>query len=154
MKLLSPAFTEGERIPEKFTINGEDKSPPLKWDDIPDGVTEFALIMDDPDVPLPITWIHWVIYCIPGTVRELAEAIPRNPDYEGIKQGRNSWLWNNIGYRGPAPPSGHKAHRYRFRLYALDKNLTIPAKASKKQVLKAIKGHVIAEAQLVGIYSR
>jgi Raf kinase inhibitor-like YbhB/YbcL family protein len=154
MKLSSQSITEGKRIPKEFTADGIDKSPLLKWDDVPDGVKEFALIMDDPDAPTPKPWVHWVIYCIPSTTRELAEAIPRNSDHKGMKQGINSWPSNHVGYRGPAPPPGHGTHRYYFKLYALNQNLTLPSKASKEQVLKAIEGHVIAEAQLMGTYSR
>ena len=157
MKLTSPAFTEGQKIPKQYTGDGTDISPKLQWSDVPDGVKEFALIMDDPDAPRPQPWVHWVIYNIPGNMRELPENLPRDMElakHGGIRQGSNSWSMGNIGYRGPAPPPGHGRHRYYFKLYALDANLNLKNSLSKDQLLSAIKDHILAEDQLMGTYER
>ena len=154
MKILSNSITMGNEIPTPFSADGEDKSPHLMWDDVPDGAKEFVLIMDDPDAPSPKPWVHWVIYRIPGSFRELPEKFPRNPEHGDLRQGLNSWPTDNIGYRGPAPPPGHGTHRYFFKLYALDTNLDIPPLSTKEEVLNAIEGHVIAEAKLMGTYER
>ena len=154
MKLKSPSIVQGHEIPTPFTVNGKDISPKLEWSDVPDGLKEFALIMDDPDAPSPKPWVHWVIYSIPGNLRELPEGIARVPEHKGMKQGTNSWPSNNVGYRGPAPPPGHGTHHYHFKLYALDTNLNLPVSASKEQVLNAMKGHVLAETELIGTFKR
>jgi len=156
MKLTSSAFTEGQKIPKQYTGDGIDISPKLEWSDVPAKVKEFALIMDDPDAPMPKPWVHWVIYNIPGNTNGLPENLPRERElakHGGMRQGANSWPLGNIGYRGPAPPRG-KPHRYFFKLYALDANLNLKHSMSKEQLLNAIKGHVIAEAQLMGTYER
>lgn len=150
MKISSEVFSPGEYIPEKYTCDGEDVSPPLVWSDPPEGVGSFALIMEDPDAPVG-TWIHWVLYNIPGQSLSLGEAIhPEAELADGSLHGQNSW--KALGYGGPCPPSG--AHRYYFRLYALDTVLDLPAGASKKDLLSAVEGHVLAEASLMGLYAR
>ena len=157
MKLTSPAFNEGQKIPKQYTGDGNNLSPKLQWSDVPDGVKEFALIMEDPDAPRPQPWVHWVIYNIPANARELPEALPRERELAkqgGLKQGSNSMQLNNLGYLGPAPPPGHGRHRYFFKLYALDANLNLKDSLSKEQLLNAIKGHIVAEAQLMGTYER
>jgi Raf kinase inhibitor-like YbhB/YbcL family protein len=143
MKLSSSAFTDGQSIPARHTCDGENVSPPLALEDIPDGAAVLALIMDDPDAPVG-TWDHWVAFDIP-----LAAAVPEGVGSLGIP-GRNSW--RRTGYGGPCPPSG--THRYFFRAYALDRPLGLGQGAGKKQVLAARKGHVLAEATLMGRYSR
>ena len=149
--LTSPAFAEGAPIPAKYTADGEDVSPLLRWTDAPAGAKGFALICDDPDAPVG-TWVHWVIYGIPGGVRQLAEAVPvRETLSDGTTQGRNDF--GKTGYGGPCPPRG-KPHRYYFRLYALDETLSLAPGLSKKALLKAIDGHVLAEAELYGTYGR
>lgn len=150
IKITSSAFGNGESIPVRYTCDGENISPPLKWSNVPQGTKSFAIINDDPDAPMG-TWVHWVIYNIPGNVTELAERISPLPKLNnGALQGKNSW--GKIGYGGPCPPSG--THRYFFKIYALDKTLEIGPGASKEEVLKAIKGHILAEGQLYGKYSR
>jgi Raf kinase inhibitor-like YbhB/YbcL family protein len=152
MKLSSPSFEAGKPIPVKFTGEGDDASPALKWEGAPAGVKSFALICDDPDAPVG-TWVHWVIWNIPGTATELPENVDKKESVLSFaKQGVNSWP--RLGYNGPMPPRGHGAHRYFFRLYALNTMLTLPAKANKKQLLEAMKGHVLAEAELMGTYER
>lgn len=162
MKLTSN-FNDGAVIAKKHTGEGEDQSPPLKWSNVPDGTKSFALICDDPDAPSPDRptadpWVHWLIYNIPGDSTELPERISRklNPDeVSGASQGRNSWPENNIGFRGPMPPPESGTHRYFFRLFALDDQLASCSDSiDKTQLLAAIKGHVLAEAQLMGRYER
>lgn len=149
--LSSNAFDQGGMIPKKHTCDGPDLSPALKWIEPPDGTKSVMLIMDDPDAPVG-TWVHWVLYNLPPETRELHEAFPT---YEklpnGALQGMNDF--RKIGYGGPCPPKG-PAHRYFFKLYALDTMLSLGAKAAKQEVEKAMKGHVLAEAQLMGKYGR
>jgi Raf kinase inhibitor-like YbhB/YbcL family protein len=158
IELASGAFKSGAEIPRKYTEDGKDVSPPLRWDKSPAGTKEFALICDDPDAPGPEPWVHWVLYKLPADVRELPEDLPADARLEsprGALQGLNSWKsGRTIGYRGPAPPRERGAHHYRFRLYALDALLNIEAKGDKKALLSAMKGHILAEGELVGTYQR
>lgn len=148
--LTSPAFTQNGTIPSKYTCDGQDISPPLAWHDPPTGTQSFALIADDPDAPMR-TWVHWVIYNIPDDARELSEGIPQDAELpDGSRQGKNSWP--KTGYGGPCPPSG--THRYFFKLYALDIVLDLESGANKKQLLRAMEGHILAETELMGKYSR
>ena len=149
-KLISPEFAEGQPIPRKFTCDGLDISPPLSWQDVPTGTKSLTLILNDPDAPAG-DWVHWVLYNLPASTRHLAEAMTTEkalPD--GTLQGRNSW--HQVRYGGPCPPSG--THRYFFRLYALDCELKMEGGAERQDVLSAMQGHILAEAQLMGIYSR
>ncbi len=151
LTLISPAFDVGAAIPVRYTCDGEDVSPPLKWNDPPGSTTAFALVCDDPDAPMG-TWVHWVIYDIPPSARGLGEGVPQYGELEdGSRQGRNDF--KHIGYDGPCPPPG-KPHRYFFKLYALDTPTGLEAGADKKKLLKAIKGHILAEGQLMGKYKR
>ncbi len=150
-KLTSPAFLEGKAIPKKYTGEGLDVSPPLKWSDPPTAVKSFALICDDPDAPMG-TWVHWVIYNVPPANRELPEAVPAKAELpDGIRQGLNDF--RKVGYGGPMPPPG-KPHRYFFKLYALDTIVDLPKEEKKSDLEKAMKGHVLAEAKLMGTYKR
>jgi len=150
-QIKSPAFKEGEIIPAKYTCDGLDISPPLKWSDVPEGTKSIALICEDPDAPIRI-WVHWVIYNIPPEKGELPEGVPKTETIGGVeKQGKNSW--GRIGYGGPCPP-GTKPHRYYFKLYALDIELTIGPGMKKKQLLKAMEGHILAQTNLMGRYTR
>ncbi len=145
----SPAFGHGQPIPAVYTCKGRDISPPLTWSDLPQGTKSLALIMDDPDAPIG-TWVHWVIYNIPSTRTGLEEAIPSEERLaDGSLQGKNSW--RRIGYGGPCPPSG--THRYYFRLYALDSMLSLAPGATKEQLLQAMQGHILAEAEWMGTFS-
>lgn len=151
MKLTSPAFKEGEQIPRQYTCEGKDVSPPLQWEHAPEGTRSFALICDDPDAPVG-TWVHWVIWNIPGKLNELPEGVVAKEQLaDGTRQGKNDF--RRIGYGGPCPPRG-PAHRYFFKLYALNTVLDLRAGASKKDLLKAMEGHILAEAQLMGTYKR
>jgi len=160
--LTSRAFEYGQPIPQKYTGDGEDLSPPLRWDGVPEGTKEFVLICDDPDAPSPDApakepWVHWVIYGIGADVRGLPEGlakVDRPQEPPGALQGRNSWPeGENLGYRGPAPPPG-KPHRYYFRLYALRSPSPTTPGLTKQEVLKQIEGHILAETVLMGTYQR
>jgi len=149
-ELTSTAFGQGEPIPRRYTCDGEDISPPLQWSDPPQGTQSFALIADDPDAPMG-TWVHWVLYNIPAQARGLPEAVSSDAELpDGSRHGQNSW--RRLGYGGPCPPSG--THRYFFKLYALDAQLDLAAGANKKQLLRAMEGHILAQAELMGTYTR
>lgn len=150
MTITSSVFEEGGMIPVKYSCDGDDLSPPLSWSDVPETTKSFALISDDPDAPVG-TWVHWVIYNIPGSSSGLNEGIPTDKALsDGSIQGSNSW--KKVGYGGPCPPGG--THRYYFKLYALDTELDLGPGASKKELERAMKGHVVAEDQLMGRFSR
>ena len=153
-KLTSSAFPQGGEIPAKYTCEGQDISPPLAWTGAPPDATSLALIVDDPDAPDPaapkMTWVHWVLYNIPPGTGSLPEGAKQLPP--GTLQGLNDW--KSTGYGGPCPPPGHGPHRYFFRLYALDSEVGLPAGASRKELERALEGHVLAVAELVGVYQR
>lgn len=150
-QIKSKAFENKVPIPSKYTGDGPDVSPPLAWTNAPEGTKVFVLICDDPDAPVG-TWVHWVLYDIPADIHTLDEAMPKDGQVLGsAKQGRNDF--GRIGYDGPAPPRG-KPHRYFFKLYATDKETGLKPGATKDQVLKAIKGHVLAQTELMGTYQR
>ncbi len=152
MELTSTAFQEGTMIPKQCTADGKDLSPPLQWSAVPAKTKSFALIVDDPDAPRKDPWVHWVVYDLPANMHELGEGIPNIDDVPGGgKQGKNDF--NKIGYGGPSPPPG-KPHRYYFKLYALDSTLDLPAGASKQDVEQAMKGHIVAQGQLMAKYGR
>ena len=155
MEISSSAFQAEGRIPTRFTCDGEDVSPPLSWTGLPDGTRSLVLIMDDPDAP-PGTWVHWVLYGLPGESRGLDEGVAKSERLDdGSLQGA-CWgvrSFSRVGYYGPCPPPG-SPHRYVFRLYALDAKLDLPPRETKDRVLQALEGHVLAEAQLVGLYGR
>jgi Raf kinase inhibitor-like YbhB/YbcL family protein len=150
MKLTSSAFDESGMIPGKYTCDGADVSPPLKWDSLPDGTKSLALICDDPDAPMG-TWVHWVYYDIPAETKDLSENVvsDERPASGGV-QGINDF--RRIGYGGPCPPGG--THRYFFKLYALDILLNLSPGATKNQVLEAMENHILDHAELMGKYSR
>ncbi len=149
--LTSSAFKDGETIPEQYSCEGADVSPPLHWSIPPAGTCSYAIIVDDPDAPVG-TWVHWVIYNLPLDLHGIAEGIPtKEKVLDGAFQGLNDF--KRVGYGGPCPPPG-KSHRYFFKLYALDKVLDLKSRATKSQVLDACKGHILAEAKLMGRYGR
>jgi hypothetical protein len=151
LEISSAAFSAGETIPKKFTCDGPDASPKLTWSVPPERTQSFALIMDDPDAPVG-TWVHWVLYDLPADTRELAEGVPKQEQLpNGGRQGRNDF--GKIGHGGPCPPPG-KPHRYFFKLYALDAKLNLKAGATKAEVERAMKGHILAQAELMGRYGR
>lgn len=152
LALTSDAFTNGQSIPAKYTCTGRNISPALAWNEPPSGTQSFALIVDDPDAPMG-TWVHWVLYNIPAGARSLQEDLAvtgKNVDPNAIYAGKNSS--GNIGYDGPCPPSG--THRYFFKLYALDTVISLLPGASKEQVLKEMEGHILAQGELMGTFSK
>ena len=154
MQLTSPAFTMNGSIPARHTCEGNDLSPALAWSGAPSGTKGFALIVDDPDAPDPaapkMTWVHWVLYDLPAGAASLPEAVAGKDLPKGTLEGTNDW--KRIGYGGPCPPVGR--HRYFFKLYALDTVLPDLGKPTKAKLEAAMKGHVLAEAQLVGTYQK
>jgi Raf kinase inhibitor-like YbhB/YbcL family protein len=151
IQLTSPAFTHGSAIPAVYTCEGEDISPPLVWSGGPVERRSLALICDDPDAPRG-TWVHWVLYNLPGECVELGQAVPPVPELpSGARQGRNDF--GNIGYGGPCPPPG-KPHRYSFRLYAIDIMLNLPHGVSKAELERAMADHVVGQGTLMGTYQR
>jgi Raf kinase inhibitor-like YbhB/YbcL family protein len=150
-ELTSSAFKQNGAIPKEYTCDGSNMSVPLSWKGAPERTKAFGLIADDPDAPRG-TWVHWVLYDIPADVRELSVGIGHEESLQnGAKQGKNDF--GKIGYGGPCPPSG-PAHRYYFKLYALDKMTGLKSKATKQQLLDAMKGHVLTETQFIGTYKR
>ncbi len=150
MQLTSSAFEHDRPIPKKFSCDGQNISPALSWSGGPETTQSFVLVCDDPDAPGG-TFVHWVYYNIPAELNNLPEHIANDPKTTpGGMQGKNSF--GKIGYGGPCPPGG--THRYFFTLYALDTKLNVPSGLDKQKLLSAIDGHVIAEAQLMGTYSR
>ena len=147
--LASTAFKEGEIIPKKYTCDGPDVSPPLEWYAVPPEAKSLALIVEDPDAPMG-TWVHWVIFNIPPRTSGLPEHVSAEKTLpDGVVQGRNDF--RKIGYGGPCPPGG--THRYFFLLYALDTMLKLPAGSTKVDLVRAMEGHIIGKAQLMGKYS-
>jgi len=150
VRVTSPAFEEGGTIPRQYTCDGENISPPLQWEAVPEGTRSVAVIMDDPDAPGG-TFVHWVIYDLPPDVQELPENLPRDKNFPvGGEQGINST--DQLGYLGPCPPSG--THRYFFQVYALDEKLHLPAGETKAGLLEAMQGHILAQGQFLGRYQR
>ncbi len=138
-------------IPDRYTCDAQDFSPPLEFSDVPENTISFVLICDDPDAPFKI-WVHWVVFNIPAETEGFSEGILKQElDQLSVIQGINDF--GKVGYQGPCPPPG-KAHRYSFKLYALDTMLSLKEGVSKKDVIEAMQGHIIAEAKLVGIYQR
>ena len=149
MKLTSPAFTENGKIPSKFTCDGKNVNPELRISNVPKEAKTLVLIMDDPDVPAFIRkeqmWDHWVVFNIPPTTTE----IPENTLPPGVP-GKNTG--GDPGYQGPCPPD--REHRYFFKLYALDRELSLPKGSTKQEVERAMQGHILAETHLMGRYER
>jgi len=151
LKIESTAFKHNDYIPPLYTCQGENMSPPLTWDDMPEGTKSIALICDDPDAPVG-TFVHWVVYNIPVNATGVEVNVPQIeilPD--GSKQGLTDF--GSVGYGGPCPPPG-KPHRYFFTIFALDINDELPAKLTKSQLESRIEGHVLSKAELIGLYKR
>lgn len=150
MKITSTVFSEGEQIPDKYTCEGQDVSPPLSWEEIPEDTKSLALIADDPDAP-GTTWVHWVVYDIPPTGGGFPESMPSS---EKLKNGGVQGItdFKRLGYGGPCPPSG--THRYYFKLYALDSVLGEAPGLSKRKLEEAMEGKIMDQCSLMGTYSR
>lgn len=151
MKLTSTAFLPGKPIPADYSCDGADRSPALAWSELPADTRSFALVVDDPDAPRG-TWVHWVLFNLPADAVELAPGVPRSPELpSGARQGVNDA--GDVGYGGPCPPRG-KPHRYFFRLHALDCTLNLRPGVNRSDLDKAMAGHILAEATLMGTYQR
>ncbi|MGH9869158.1 MAG: YbhB/YbcL family Raf kinase inhibitor-like protein, partial [Candidatus Polarisedimenticolia bacterium] len=151
LQLTSSAFIPGGDIPTVHTCDGPDISPPLAWTEPPQGTRSLALICDDPDAPSG-TWVHWVLFNLPPETRSLSGKFPTDPELPtGARQGKTDF--GRVGYGGPCPPPG-PPHRYFFRVYALDAPLSVDAGARKADVEKAMRGHVLAQGELMGRYGR
>jgi Raf kinase inhibitor-like YbhB/YbcL family protein len=152
--LSSTAFGHDGDIPQRYTCEGSDVSPPLAWTGIPERTQSLALIVDDPDAPDPAaprtTWVHWVLYDIPASARGLPENVQPDALPRGMRHGTNDW--RRTGYGGPCPPIGR--HRYFHKLFALDVELPDLGAASKSELEQAMRGHVLAHAQLIGTYQK
>ena len=150
LEITSSVFSEGEMISTRYTCDGPDVSPDLAWSGVPDTALSLALICDDPDAPMG-TWVHWVLFNIPTGASGLpAEISPDATLENGARHGTNDF--SRLGYGGPCPPGG--THRYFFKLYALDTELDLASGVTKAQLLEAMEGHILAEAQLMGKYKR
>ncbi|MFA6923175.1 MAG: YbhB/YbcL family Raf kinase inhibitor-like protein [Bacteroidales bacterium] len=148
--LKSNGFNDGEMMPAKFSCDGENVSPPLSWDSVPEKAKTFAIICDDPDAPMK-TWVHWVIFNIPSNVKELKEGMKKDAVL-GNKIIQGTTDFGKSGYGGPCPPGG--THRYFFKIYALDCEMNLKAATTKEQLLKAMEGHILAQGELIGKYKR
>ncbi len=150
MELTSNAFANGESVPARHSCDGEDISPSLEWSQPPQNTQSFTLICDDPDAPRG-TWVHWVVFNLPSETRVLPEGVTSESGLPaGSLHGKNNW--GDTEYGGPCPPGG--THRYYFKLYALDTTLDLKTGAGKSDVLHAMDGHVLAQAELMGTYER
>ncbi len=150
LELLSPDFSPGATIPRPLTCDGGDLSPALQWQSPPNATESFALIADDPDAPVG-TWVHWVIFDMPPTLRLLPQNFPKiEQSADGSRQGTNDF--DKIGYGGPCPPGG-QLHRYFFKLYALDTKLNLKPGTTKKDLERAMQGHILARGEYIGRYS-
>jgi Raf kinase inhibitor-like YbhB/YbcL family protein len=154
LTLTSPAFKSGAEIPTPHTCEGSDTSPALEWSGVPPRAKSLALVVDDPDAPDPkapkMTYVHWVLYNLPAGTTRLAEGAARGSLPAGTREGKNDW--KRTGYGGPCPPIGR--HRYFFKLYALDTELPDLGQPAKAQLEKAMEGHVVEKAELVGTYEK
>jgi len=154
MKISTESFDHEGEIPQKYTCDSEDVSPPLNWSGIPGGAKSLALIVDDPDAPDPeapkMVWVHWLLYNLPADSQGLAEAVTSAALPTGTLEGKNDW--KRTGYGGPCPPIGR--HRYFFKLYALDTVLPDLAEPTKAKLAQAMQGHVLAEAVVMGTYKK
>ena len=149
VRVESPAFSEGGSIPRQYTCDDRDVSPPLTWSGVPEGAKSLVLICDDPDSSR--TWVHWVAFDLPPGDGRLPEGLPTGETLPGGgRQGTNDF--HKLGYGGPCPPGG--THRYFFKLYALDKRLELTSAATKADVERGMKGHILAQGELMGRYSR
>ncbi len=150
ISLTSSAFQQGKPIPKTYAKSGDNLSPPLAWSDAPKDVKSYALICDDPDAPGG-TFVHWVIWNIPANSNRLGEGEPTDSSMrDGTRQGKNGF--NGVGYAGPDPPSG--LHHYYFHLYALDTKLELPEAATRQDLDKAMRSHVLGHGELMGTYQK
>lgn len=148
MKIKSSSFKDGETIPTKYTCDGEDVNPLLEIRHVPEEAKSLALIVDDPDASRGVPWDHWLVWNIPPRTQYIQESVVPSNAVQGVSSG------GKVKYMGPCPMKGKDPHRYIFSLYALDKELELAEGASKDELLRAMEGHIIARAELVGMYGR
>lgn len=154
MRITSTAFDDGNPVPVKHTCDGDDTSPPLVFEDVPEDARSLALIVDDPDAPGKV-YVHWLAWGMPADIGGLPASVPTDEvveEIEGLRQGKNDF--DRLGYGGPCPPPGHGTHRYRFTLYALDQHIDLDAGATREALEGRLEGRILSEAQLVGTYER
>jgi Raf kinase inhibitor-like YbhB/YbcL family protein len=155
LAVTSPAFQDGERIPDRYARHGGNMSPAMNWSMLPVDTASIVLICEDPDAPQPYPFTHWVLFNISPALPGIAEGVSQTPqpvEVSGGAQGVNDF--DHLGYDGPAPPTGHGPHRYRFQIHALDAMLNLPPGVSKLAVRQAMEGHVLAKGVLSGTFSR
>lgn len=155
LTLESSAFTNGRRLPTRYTQDGRNVSPSLSWRNLPIGTVTMALICEDPDAPQDEPWVHWLLYNVPALRLRLPEGVSPSEEPEevdGALQGINSS--ETVGYDGPLPPVGHGTHHYIFKVYAVDRALDLRPRATKEELLRALKGHILATAEVMATYSR
>lgn len=155
LHLTSQAFEPDQPIPETYSQDGANQSPPLSWQGAPEPTAEFALVVDDPDAPTAEPFVHWLLYKIPAGTDHIQAGVPQSPEPPsptGARQGVNSA--DDTGYDGPAPPKGYGTHHYHFKLYALDAELDLSSRVGKQDLLAAMEGHVLEQAELIGTYQR
>jgi len=156
--VTSATLKANETIPKDHTADGKNLSPALMWSGAPANTKQFAMVMDDPDVPMPGGFVHWVVYKIPAAAKGLPAELPMDstltapPELAGTIQGLSGF--RSVGYRGPAPPPGSGLHHYTFTVYALDTELTLAERANRAELMKAMEGHIIGKGALVSIYER
>lgn len=155
ISVRSDAFEDNGAIPKKYSVDGENLSPPLSWSNVPQEAGSIALVVEDPDAPTPNPFVHWLLYDVPRDVRQLPEGLPpkeRLDTLGGAMQGKNSNL--KIGWTGMAPPKGDTPHHYHFQLFALNRELPLGPGAGRKALLEAMAGHVVARGRIIGTYQR
>jgi hypothetical protein len=155
IQVSSPDFRANDKIPTQFTGEGRDSSPAVNWSGLPPDTREIAMIVEDPDAPRPVPFVHWVIYKIPATATGLPASVPTTPTLQspaGAMQGKNDFP--KTGYGGPMPPKGHGVHHYHFQVYALDQPLNVQPGLDAKGLRAAMKGRVLAEGEMIGTYER
>lgn len=153
LSLTSTSFQPGQAISDRYSGYGDQQSPELRWTGIPAGAQSLVLILEDPDAPRSTPWVHWVLYNMPASATHLTGGLPAEPSLDqpaGATQGRHSG--GDIGYFGPMPPKGHGTHHYHFQLFALDSKLDLPPGADRDEVVRAMKGRVLACGELIGTY--
>ena len=153
IKVTSPAFEDGGPIPIKYIKDGQNVSPPIRWESLPEGTRELALIVEDPDAPKPEPFVHWVVYKIRPDAGELPEGVPQQPKPSiGAVGAQGVNDFKDVGYDGPQPPQGHGTHHYHFRIYALDKPLEVGGQLDHKSLIASMSGHILDTGEIVGIY--
>ena len=152
LTVSSPAFAAGGAIPDKYTPQGANVSPPLTWTGVPDGTKELVLIVEDPDAPKAAPFVHWILHRLPGSTQSLPEGMPTTPEVNDPLSAQGLNDAKTVGYFGPQPPLGHGVHHYHFQLFALNQVLVKGPEATRDDLAKMMGGHILADGELVGTY--